>query len=133
MKDRTIQWFTLCLEQDETGPHPYRLHLQIPICFGFANLSISAHTQSLFLLSSRPGSCRDHLHLLSALRRTLLTKEKQSTTRMWTLSSCREGGLLFVAVGGLLIVVEHSLGAQALGTQAPVVATRGLSSWGPWP
>ena len=35
-------------------------------------------------------------------------------------SSCGEQGLLFIAVGGLLIAVASN-GAQALGTRAPVV------------
>ena len=39
-------------------------------------------------------------------------------------------GLLFVVVHGLFIVVASRCGAQAIGTRASVVATRGLSSCG---
>ena len=45
-------------------------------------------------------------------------------------SSCRERGLLFVAVCGLIVVASLCYGAQALGTRAAVVAARGLSSCG---
>ena len=44
-------------------------------------------------------------------------------------SSCDERGLLFVAVRGLLIVVASLV---VLGTQASVVAARGLSSCSMW-
>ena len=41
-------------------------------------------------------------------------------------SSCGERGLLFVVVRGLLIAVASRCRAWALGTQASVVAARGL-------
>ena len=40
------------------------------------------------------------------------------------------GGLLFIVVRGLLIVVASRCGAGALGTRASVVVARGLSSCG---
>ena len=83
-------------------------------------------SQPLFLLSSRPGSCRDHLHLLSALPRTLLTKEKQSTTRMWTPSSCREGGLL----SSCGTPASHCGGFSCCEAQA--LGCVGFSSCGAW-
>ena len=49
---------------------------------------------------------------------------------MRAFSSCREWGLLFVAVRGLLIVVASRCRARALGAQASVVVARGLSSCG---
>ena len=45
---------------------------------------------------------------------------------LWAFSSCREWGLLFVMVHGLLIVVASCCGAQ----RASVVAARGLRSCG---
>ena len=45
-------------------------------------------------------------------------------------SSCCEWGLFFVVVRGLLIAVASCCGAQVLGSQASVVAARGLSSCG---
>ena len=43
-------------------------------------------------------------------------------------SSCGEGGLLFIAVGGLLIAVASPVGgAWAPGTRASVVVAHGLS------
>ena len=45
-------------------------------------------------------------------------------------SSCSEGGLLLVAVRGLLIAVASRCGARALGLRASVVVARGLSSCG---
>ena len=45
-------------------------------------------------------------------------------------SSCREQGLLFVAVRGLRIAVASRCRARALGMQASVVVARGLSSCG---
>ena len=45
-------------------------------------------------------------------------------------SSCREWGLLLVAVRGLLIAVASRCGARALGARASVVVARGLSSCG---
>ena len=45
-------------------------------------------------------------------------------------SSCRERGLLFVAVRGLLIAVASHCGARALGAWASVVVARRLSSCG---
>ena len=51
----------------------------------------------------------------------------------WAFSGCGERGLLFVAVHGLLIVVASlCCRAWALGTQASVVAARGLSSCSTW-
>ena len=46
-------------------------------------------------------------------------------------SSCRERGLLFVVVCGLLVAVA-SHGARALGARASVVVVYGLSSSGSW-
>ena len=45
-------------------------------------------------------------------------------------SSCRERGLLFIAVRGLLIAVASHCGARALGAWASVVVARRLSSCG---
>ena len=45
---------------------------------------------------------------------------------VWAFSSCRERGLLFVAVCRLLIVVASRCGARAPGAQASVVVTHGL-------
>ena len=49
---------------------------------------------------------------------------------VWAFSGCGEWGLLFVVVHGLVLVVASRCGAWALGTQAPVVVARGLSSCG---
>ena len=42
------------------------------------------------------------------------------------------GGLLFIAVRGLLTAVASRCGARALGAWASVVVARGLSSCGSW-
>ena len=48
----------------------------------------------------------------------------------WTFSSCRELGLLFVVLCGLLTLVDSlCCRARALGTWASVVGACGLSSW----
>ena len=46
--------------------------------------------------------------------------------RTWAFSSCRERGLLFIALHWLLIALISCCGKQALGTQASVVVIHGL-------
>ena len=56
-----------------------------------------------------------------------------SSLLVWAFSSCCERGLLFVVVRGLLIAVASlCFGAGALGAQASVAVSQGLSSCGSW-
>ena len=49
-----------------------------------------------------------------------------------TFSSCREWGLLFVVVRGLLVAVASHGVAWAMGLRASVVVVHGLGSRGAW-